>query len=379
MNQYSQAERVVRREATSVNPWLIVLFALVLVILGRDLWRNWGGSLAVHADPRPITPRGNLAEDEQSTIELFRESSPSVVYITTRNLQQNPFNFNLTEVPRGAGSGFVWDEQGHIVTNFHVLQGADRAVVALDDGNSWQAALVGASPENDLAVLRISPNNDLRPIPVGTSSDLQVGQKVFAIGSPFGLDRTLTTGVISALDRQIKSIAGTPILGVVQTDAAINPGNSGGPLLDSAGRLIGVNTAIYSNSGDYAGIGFAVPVDVVNAVVPDLIKYGKVVQPGLGVVLAPQQLLDRVGLEGVMILEVPEGSAAAVAGLQGTIVQRGGRIRLGDVIVAVNDDPIADRSQLYERLKQFEIGQEVSLTIVRDRKEMQVAVRLQAM
>ncbi|HTS03462.1 MAG TPA: trypsin-like peptidase domain-containing protein, partial [Thermoanaerobaculia bacterium] len=211
------------------------------------------------AAPRPVTARGDLASDEKATIELFQRCSPSVVYITT--LARRPVNFfEMTEVAQGTGSGFVWDRQGHIVTNFHVIENSDSLVVTLADQSNWKATLVGAEPDKDLAVLRIgAPEAKLPPILVGTSHDLKVGQKVFAIGNPFGLDETLTTGIVSALGRTIESVTGRKIQDVVQTDAAINPGNSGGPLLDSAGRLIGVNTQIASPSGASAGIGFAVP------------------------------------------------------------------------------------------------------------------------
>jgi S1-C subfamily serine protease len=223
-------------------------------------------------------PRGELAADEQSTIALYKRCAPSVVHITSLARQTNPYTLNVQQIPRGTGSGFVWSKDGFVVTNYHVIQGASGATVTLADGTSHRARLVGAYPDKDLAVLRIdAPAAALYPIDVGTSADLQVGQKVFAIGNPFGLDQTLTTGVISALNREIESVTGRPIRGVVQTDAAINPGNSGGPLLDSYGRLIGVNTAIASPNGASAGIGFAIPVDEVNRVVPELIAKGKAV------------------------------------------------------------------------------------------------------
>ena len=226
-------------------------------------------------------------------------TSPSVVYITTQSVVRDRFTMNVLEIPQGTGSGFIWDQQGHIVTNFHVIREANRAEVMLADKSTFQAELVGVAPDRDLAVLRIDAEPDrLRPIPLGTSSDLEVGQKVFAIGSPFGLDQTLTTGVISGLGRQIESIGGRTIEGVIQTDAAINPGNSGGPLLDSSGRLIGVNTAIFSPSGVYAGVGFAVPADIVNRIVPDLIRYGKVNRPGLGVQLAERSITAQLGVKG---------------------------------------------------------------------------------
>ncbi|HEX6240544.1 MAG TPA: trypsin-like peptidase domain-containing protein, partial [Polyangiales bacterium] len=216
-----------------------------------------------------ITPRGELSELEKSTIALFSARSTAVAHITTIAVRSDPFRMRALELPRGTGSGFIWDEFGHVVTNFHVIQGADGARVTLADHSEWTAKLVGVSPRNDIAVLRIETNRgDLPHVLVGTSHDLSVGQQVFAIGSPFGLDYTLSTGVISGLGREIQGVTGLPIRGAIQTDAAINPGNSGGPLLDSAGRLIGVNTAIYSPSGTYAGIGFAIPAHDVSWVVP---------------------------------------------------------------------------------------------------------------
>jgi len=259
------------------------LWLVLIVLVAGYGWRRWHGQqVGARAEPRPrpVTPRGNLAEDEQATIELFRKAAPSVVHITTLAERVEPFSLNLFRIPRGTGSGIVWDEQGHIVTNYHVIMGADAAVVTLADNSTWSAKLVGAAPHKDLAVLHIkAPADRLAPIIVGTSHDLEVGQKVFAIGNPFGLDHTLTTGVISALGREIESVSGTPITNVIQTDAAINPGNSGGPLLDSAGRLIGVNTQIVSPSGAFAGIGFAIPIDTVNWVVAELIARGTVRRP----------------------------------------------------------------------------------------------------
>jgi S1-C subfamily serine protease len=257
--------------------WLTgLLLILVLLLLFKEA-RTWLPDLYYKgAQPRAVAARGDLAEDEKGTISLFKTISPSVAYITTTAVRRELFSLRPLEVPQGAGSGFVWDENGYIVTNFHVIADAQGARVTLADRSTWPAQLVGVEPDKDVAVLKIdAPKHLLPPIPIGTSNDLQVGQKVFAIGNPFGFDQTLTTGVISGLGREIESMTRRPIQGVIQTDAAINPGNSGGPLLDSAGRLIGVNTAIYSPSGVYAGIGFAIPVDTVNEVVPQLIQQGR--------------------------------------------------------------------------------------------------------
>ncbi len=276
---------------------IVIGIALWLIINPVDRFFN-----NVNVEPRAITARGDLAADEQNTIDIFRNNSPSVVYVTSIALRRGFFSLNAVEIPQGTGSGFVWDNKGRVVTNFHVISDANRVQVTMADGSTWKAVLVGAAPDKDIAVLQIdAPSHKLRPITIGTSNDLQVGQKVFAIGNPFGLDQTITSGIISALNREINAVTGRTIKGVIQTDAAINPGNSGGPLLDSAGRLIGVNTAIYSPSGAYAGIGFAVAVDEVNSVVPQLIQHGRLVRPGIGVSLVDERIAERLGVEGLLI------------------------------------------------------------------------------
>jgi S1-C subfamily serine protease len=283
-----------------------------------------------------------------------------------------------TEIPKGTGSGIIWDKAGHVLTNYHVIKGANAARVTLSDHSSWEAALVGVAPDKDLAIIRIGVDpSALQPVQIGTSSDLQVGQNVLAIGNPFGLDQTLTTGVISGLNREILSDNSRPISGVIQTDAAINPGNSGGPLLDSAGRLIGVNTAIYSPSGAYAGIGFAVPVDTVNHIVPQLIKYGKVKSPGLGIQVAPDQILRRLGLEGVQVMRVLSDGAAASAGILPSRIGPDGRLILGDIIVAMDDITIRNKLDLFRVLNRYEIGSTVTVTVVREREKKHFKVTLQ--
>jgi S1-C subfamily serine protease len=285
-------------------------------------------------------------------------------------------------VPRGTGSGFIWDEAGHVVTNLHVIAGAASANVRLSDGRDYPASLVGASSAHDIAVLKITiPNNPPSPIPVGSSHDLQVGQKVFAIGNPFGLDWTLTTGIVSALDRSLTGDDGGVIQHLVQTDAAINPGNSGGPLLDSAGRLIGINTAIYSPSGGSAGVGFAVPVDTVNRVVPQLIATGHYAPPSLGV--ETDDLLSRIiarqlGVVGVAVVRVPAGSAGARAGLRG--VRNGGRgtVIPGDVIVAVNGKNVDSVARMLAYLDDYKPGAAVRLSVWREGKTVEVTVTLQS-
>ncbi len=325
--------------------------------------------LEIHSEEASLAslPPRDLREAENATIRLFERATPSVVYITTSTVRRNYYSRNAMEVPRGSGSGFIWDYNGHIITNYHVIQGADRLQVTLADQTTYDAELIGQAPTKDLAVLRIkAPKNKLNPLPVGKSYNLKVGQFVFAIGNPFGLDQTLTTGIISALGREINSVGGLPIRDVIQTDAAINPGNSGGPLLDSSGRLIGVNTAIYSPSGASAGIGFSIPVDVVDWVVPDLIKYGKLRRPTLGVETASSQITDQIGVEGVLIINVLEDSAADRAGIQPTFRDRNGRLQLGDIIKAINGEKIKNRKDLLLVLEKYKVGQKIRLTVERD-------------
>lgn len=369
---------------TSPNLYAVKSLLLVLLcglLLGIYVWPwfiQWFSGL--DAEPRPIAPRGNLAEDEQSTIALFRQASPTVVYITTVTRQVNPWTRYAQDVPRGTGSGFIWDKQGHIVTNFHVLQGASAAQVTLANQQSFRASLVGASPDHDLAVLRIdTPAALLFPVPVGTSDDLQVGQKVFAIGNPFGLDQTLTTGIISALNRAIDGVGGRKIEGVIQTDAAINPGNSGGPLLDSAGRLIGVNTAIFSPSGTYAGIGFAVPVSIVNRIVPRLIADGRYIRPRLGIIIDDQvnrRIAQQLGVTGLVVLGIEPNSPAAKAGLRGTLQNPDGSLRLGDIIQRLDGQSIRNPDELLNALDRYQTGDTITLTILRNNKSQEVTIKL---
>jgi len=342
--------------------------------------KSAGGPAAPPANaPRRARPRGELAEDERSTIALFEEASPAAVYITTVAVRRDLWTFNLQEIPQGSGSGFVWDREGHIITNYHVIQGASRAEVTLSDHSTWEAELIGAAADKDLAVLKIdAPRDKLHPLPLGDSLDLLVGQKVFAIGNPFGFDQTLTTGIISALGREITSVGGLPIRDVIQTDAAINPGNSGGPLLDSAGRLIGVNTAIYSPSGAYAGIGFAMPVDAVAWVVPELIAYGRVVRASLGVRVAQDRIARRFGVgEGVLVLEVEQGSGADRAGIRPTRTDRQRRdVVLGDVIVEVEGIAVRSTGDYFLALERRRAGDRVRVTLEREGRRVEVVVVL---
>jgi S1-C subfamily serine protease len=347
---------------------------------GRAL--NVRNDLKDAAAPREITPRGELGSDERATIDLFERSRNSVVFITTKQAVVDFWSRNVMSVPRGTGSGFIWDEAGHIVTNFHVIQGASEASIKLVDGRSFRASLVGVSPEHDIAVLKIGIGfKGPRPIPIGTSGDLRVGQRVYAIGNPFGLDWTLTSGLVSAQNRSITEDDGRRLEHLIQTDAAINPGNSGGPLLDSAGRLIGMNTAIFSPSGAAAGIGFAVPVDTVNRVVPSLVRYGHYAQPSIGIRVDERvnERLERVtGIEGAFVLRVAQGSSAEEAGLQAARISREGEFIGGDIIVSVNGKKIESVSSLLATLDDYEVGNTVRLGVQRGDKLHEIQVRLQA-
>lgn len=366
---------------------VFVVGSLAGLLVGRRLPLP-GGSAEASAPPQVSTaPAAGLetalaalTDPEERNIAIFRESSPSVAYISNIALRRSFFSLNVTEIPQGTGSGFVWDNEGHVVTNFHVIEGGDVFVVVLGDRSEWEAKVVGTAPHKDLAVLKIdAPRESLRPIPVGSSKDLQVGQNVLAIGNPFGLDHTLTVGVVSALGRELNAPTGRPIRDVIQTDAAINPGNSGGPLLDSAGRLIGINAAIYSPSGASAGIGFAVPVDTVAALVPQLIENGKPIQPGIGVSLVDDRIARRLGIEGVIIYETTGGGPAAQAGLEGITYDRRRQPVLGDVIVAVNGERVKDSDELSLAFEEAGVGATVVLTVLRDRETREVRVRLIAL
>ncbi|RMH61869.1 MAG: PDZ domain-containing protein [Zetaproteobacteria bacterium] len=331
--------------------------------------------------PRPVVPRGDLAADERSTIALFEQASPSVVFISTTQQVIDPWSLRVFQTRRGTGSGFIWDRAGHVVTNYHVIKGASSAIVRLHDGRAYRAVLVGSSPDDDLAVLRIKvPFDPPPPIPLGDSASLKVGQKVFAIGNPFGLDHTLTTGIVSALERTLRA-EGQTIRHLIQTDAAINPGNSGGPLLDSAGRLIGVNTAIYSPSGAYAGIGFAIPSDRVNEVVPQLIAHGRVIRPRLGVgsdARLSAAVVARLGLEGVLVLRVEPGSPAARAGLRPARLRWDGGIVPGDIILALNGQPVRSMAELRAVMRDMHVGDTVRLRIWREGEQRELEIPLDA-
>lgn len=361
--------------------------ALVIALAGIG-GVAWGQASAAREGLRPVMPRGPLAHDEQETIDLFKQAAPSVVFINVKALREQRINMFMVRpnVVSGAGSGFVWDEAGHIVTNYHVVAELENSrkselQVVFSDGQGYDATVVGTAPDQDLAVIKVeAPVERLRPISIGESADLQVGQRVLAIGNPFGLDQTLTTGIISALGRTIESLSGKEIRNVIQTDAAINPGNSGGPLLDSAGRLIGINAAIRSPSGGSAGIGFAVPVDTVNEVVSDLIEPGRTPRAALGIIRAEPWLEQRLEIRrGVLIADVAANSGAAKAGLRPTMLRenrRGRYIEVGDVIVGVDGQQVNNFFELRQALREYKPGDTVRVSILRNSEEVEVPVQL---
>jgi S1-C subfamily serine protease len=345
-------------------------------LIGAGCWDSAGSNpIAAPVPAQPATPT-DLLESERNTIEVFRQVSPSVVFVANATVQRGAFRFQAEAVPQGAGSGFVWDGLGHIVTNYHVVHGGEKFSVSLFDGTSYEAELVGVEPRKDLAVLKIDTDAALTPVTLADSHQLLVGQKVLAIGNPFGLDSTLTTGVISALGREIESIAGTRIEDVIQTDASINPGNSGGPLLDSHGRVIGITTAIYSTSGASSGIGFAVPAATIARLVPQLIEYGHVKWAGLGIQVLPDHIATRWGVLGVIVREVAPGSPAEKAGMRSLSIDRLGNARGFDVITRVQGQPVTSLLDLVGVLEHYEPGAKVKVQFERDGEEHEAEVEL---
>jgi len=326
----------------------------------------------------PVAPRSELSASEKNTIDAFKRISPSVVSVANKAIIRDLFSMRLYEVPRGAGSGFMWDKKGHIISNFHVVYQASAVQVTLKDGTSYDAEVVGADPDHDIAVLKIkAPAEALTPIPVGSSADLQVGQNVMAIGNPFGLDTSLSVGIVSALGRTMNAMTGKQIFDVIQTDAAINPGNSGGPLLDSAGRLIGMNAAIMTTSGSYAGVGFAVPVDTVRRIVPQLIANGKVKRAGIGVQIVPDSIMQHAGLEGAAVLKTVPQSAAAKAGLQGIKETRGGDLMFGDILVDVDGTAIRSNDDFLAIMDRHQAGDKIKVTYARNKEKHTVQITIQ--
>ncbi len=333
--------------------------------------------LTLFASPAWSAAPPFATDDEQNTIEVFEFASPSVVYVNSYQLVRDRRSLDLLSIPRGAGTGFVWDKQGHIVTNFHVVEGARQLSITLPDQTQWPAKVVGLAPDRDLAVLHIeAPPEKLRGLPLGDSDSLAVGRKVLAIGNPFGLDATLTTGVVSALGREIEAPNQRKIRNVIQTDAAINPGNSGGPLLNSQGELIGVNTMIYSPSGASAGIGFAIPVNIVKQIVPELIEFGRLVRPVFGVELAPAHWARHAGVEGVALLHVTPGLPAHQAGLEGARRGSWGRVEMGDIIISLGDTPTRNHDEFLTVLEAHEPGDTLAVTYVRAGKIRRAEVTL---
>ncbi len=362
--------------------------AVLVALAGLAIWKFTGrdgdGLLDPSARPRSISPRGDLDSSERATIALFERASPSVVFIRNVAVEIDSNTLIATEAREGTGSGFVWDEEGHVLTNYHVIHAATELVVTFANHDSYPARVVGHEVEKDLAVLLVdAPRELFKPLAVGTSADLRVGQNVYAIGNPFGLDQTLTAGIVSGLGREMPAKyeeygRGQRLLtDLIQTQAPINPGNSGGPLLDSSGRLIGMNTAIVSPSGASAGIGFAMPVDTINRVATEILRFGQARRPSLGVLIAKDFLTAVYGVKGVVVTGVVKGSGAEEAGLRGELLPRNGRpTARQDIIVGVDGTAIATSNDLFRALTHHEVGEKVKLDVVRDGKTIKFEVEL---
>ncbi len=332
---------------------------------------------ATTTTPIPRLSPGARTEDERNTIAVFREAAASTVFVTQKRVVVDYLAGTAEEVAAGSGSGFVWDDAGDIVTNFHVVKDAESLSVTFQGQQTFVARVVGVEPRKDIAVIRVeAPASLLKPVPASQHVTLEVGEKTIAIGNPFGLDHSITTGIVSALGRQVHGIGGVTIRDMIQTDAAINPGNSGGPLLDSAGQLIGMNTMIFSKSGSSAGIGFAVPVSTIARVVPQILKSGKAEQLGLGIQVDPLSRLERrLGVRGVVVLAVPEGSLAAKAGLRG-ISQTARGLQLGDVVVGVDAAKVGDFDDLYNALDVHHAGDKVTVKVRRGEETVTLPVEV---
>jgi len=349
----------------------LALLIILLVVAGRPYVERL---MFAATTPRQVSARGELSEAERATIDLFRRTSPSVVQVVSRANAGDMRELQSGSRAAQSGTGFVWDGAGHIVTNNHVVEGAGSVGVRFGSGQVTQAQITGTAPNYDLAVIRVANSGHLpRPIAIGTSADLKVGQFAYAIGNPFGLDQSLTTGVISALKRRLPTSAGREIANVIQTDVAINPGNSGGPLLDSAGRVVGVTTAIISPSGSNAGIGFAIPIDVVNRIVPELIRNGRVPTPGIGINAASEVATTRLGVQGIIVVRTIPGSPAARAGVRGVDPTTG---KIGDVIVGVNGIPVRRLTDFTDALEQAGVGHEAQLEVERNGERRKVGVKV---
>jgi len=371
--RHLRTRRAHRRPAAGVAQILALLTGL---LLGSGCGADDGGEAPRREAEQPDY-LSFATEDEANTTEIFSRASPAVVYVTSSTLRRSLFTLDIEEIPRGSGTGFIWDSNGLVVTNFHVIAGAQKLSVTLQDRSSHEAEVIGMAPEKDLAVLRLlDPPEDLVSLPLGDSAELVVGRKVLAIGNPFGLDTTLTTGVVSALGREIRAPSNRRIRGVIQTDAAINPGNSGGPLLNSLGQLIGVNTAIYSPSGASAGIGFAIPVNTVKEVVPQLIAYGKLLRPIIGVELASDGWIRRYRIEGVPVVRVYPGLPADRAGLSGAFRNNRGDIVLGDVITAIDGQTVRSNDDYLAILEKRKVGETITLSVRRGDRGREVRLKL---
>lgn len=332
-----------------------------------------------------VTRRGDLQAEEIATIELFSQNTSSVVNITNIVNARKPYSTNIFEIPLGQGSGFIWDGAGHIVTNFHVIRGSSAIRVTLIDQNTYPATVVGADPSRDIAVLKLDAPQEvlhkLKPVELAKdTSSLYVGQKVFALGNPFGLDHSLSSGIISGLNRELAEDGGVRIKNAIQSDCSINPGNSGGPLLASNGKVVGINTAIVdpTGKGGFNGIGFAIPIADAKGVVEQILQYGRVIRPALGITVAPPSALRQLGLEGVLILEVPSGSPAAAAGMIGISRDSYGRLVLGDIIVAIDGKTVKNQGDLFDILDGLKVGQTIridSLKAGTDKKSYQVVLK----
>jgi S1-C subfamily serine protease len=350
----------------------IANFFILFIFLGSNL---------IYAESAPKKESDMMLENERNSINIFQNVVDSVVNVSNMRKARTMFNMDATEVEAGMGSGFVWDKEGYIVTNFHVVDEGDSFLITFrNDKKQYRSKFVGADPKKDIAVLKLLeiPKN-LKPIVLGDSKNLQVGQKSLAIGNPLGFDHSLTTGTVSALERSIKGYGGVSINGMIQTDAAINPGNSGGALLDSQGRIIGINTMIFNGGGASAsaGLGFAIPIDSVKSVVPQIIKYGKVIRPGLGIAVLEDNYAARFGLrEGVMIKFVDPKGPAAKAGLRGITRNRYGEFYLGDIINAINSQPVKNYDDLFSIIDKYKIGDVVKVKIIREDKESTIEIKL---
>ena len=373
---------VARAFGSRLLPWAIVILTTAITCRPKAQPKADAQAAVSATAPPPVAPLSPAArtEDERNTIGIFRASAPSTVFVTQTRVVEDDFGGGLQEVPAGSGSGFVWDDKGHIVTNFHVVEGARSVTVTFGNQETYEAQIVGLEPRKDVAVLKVTvPAELLVPIKLAKGVDLEVGQKAIAIGNPFGLDHTLTTGVVSALGRQVQGAGGVSIRDMIQTDAAINPGNSGGPLIDSLGQLIGMNTMIYSRTGASAGIGFAVPVTTISRIVPQIIKTGRAEQVGLGISVDPLRKIERrLGLQGVIVIQVPEGSPAAKAGMHGLARSRRGLV-VGDIIVGVDDAPVGDFDDLYTVLDAHKVSDTVKVVVRRGDQTVRLPVSLVAL